>query len=109
MSENLYILCGIGITSLVTVFLRFAPFVVFRRKTPQVVLYLGKVLPEAIMAMLVVYCLKNVSFTEGNRGLPEIIALALVVGLHKWKHNTLLSILGGTVGYMILVQMVFTP
>lgn len=103
----MYMLCAISMTALVTVFLRFAPFVVFRQKTPKVVLYLGQVLPEAIMAMLVVYCLKNVSFVSGTRGLPEIIALALVVGLHKWKHNTLLSILGGTVGYMILVQAVF--
>lgn len=107
MSGNMYMLCAISMTALVTVFLRFAPFVVFRQKTPKVVLYLGQVLPEAIMAMLVVYCLKSVSFVSGTRGLPEIIALALVVGLHKWKHNTLLSILGGTVGYMILVQVVF--
>lgn len=107
MSGNLYILCGILVTALVTVFLRFAPFFIFRQKTPQVVLYLGKVLPEAIMAMLVVYCLKNVSFVSGSRGIPEAIALAAVIFLHKWKHNTLLSILGGTVGYMILVQAVF--
>lgn len=103
----MYILCAVSMAALVTAFLRFAPFVVFRQKTPEVILYLGQVLPEAIMAMLVVYCLKNVSFVNGTRGLPEIIALALVVGLHKWKHNTLLSILGGTVGYMILVQAVF--
>lgn len=105
MSENLYLLCAIGVTALVTVFLRFAPFLIFRKKTPQVVLYLGKVLPEAIMAMLVVYCLKNVSFVSGTYGIPEFVALALVFGLHKWKHNTLLSILAGTIGYMMMVQM----
>lgn len=107
MSNNVYILCAIITTALVTMFLRFAPFFVFRQNTPQVILYLGQVLPEAIMAMLVVYCLKNVSFVSGTHGLPEAIALALVIGLHKWKHNTLLSILGGTIGYMILVQSVF--
>lgn len=105
MSENLYLLCAIGVTALVTMFLRFAPFLIFRKKTPQVVLYLGKVLPEAIMAMLVVYCLKNVSFVSGTYGIPEFVALALVFGLHKWKHNTLLSILAGTIGYMMMVQM----
>lgn len=107
MSENIYILCAIGITALVTMGLRFAPFFVFRQKTPKIVLYLGKVLPEAIMAMLVVYCLKNVSFVRGTHGLPEIIALLVVIGLHKWKHNTLLSILGSTIVYMVLVQAVF--
>lgn len=105
MSENLYLLCAIGVTALVTMFLRFAPFLIFRKKTPQVILYLGKVLPEAIMAMLVVYCLKNVSFVSGTHGIPEFVALALVFGLHKWKHNTLLSILAGTIGYMMMVQM----
>lgn len=107
MNSNLYMLCAIGITALVTMFLRFAPFLIFRQKTPKVILYLGQVLPEAIMAMLVVYCLKNVSFVSGTRGIPEAIALALVIVLHKWKHNTLLSILGGTMGYMVLIQVVF--
>lgn len=107
MNSNFYLLGAIGITTLVTIFLRFAPFLIFRQKTPKIVLYLGQVLPEAIMAMLVVYCLKNVSFVSGTRGIPEAIALALVILLHKWKHNTLLSILGGTIGYMMLVQIVF--
>lgn len=107
MNHNLYLFCAIGITGLVTMFLRFAPFFIFRQKTPKVILYLGQVLPEAIMAMLVVYCLKNVSFVSGTHGLPETIALTLVIVLHKWKHNTLLSILGGTIGYMVLVQAVF--
>lgn len=107
MSENLYLLCAIGIMSLVTLFLRFAPFLIFQKKTPQSILYLGEVLPYAIMAMLVVYCLKNVSLVSGTHGIPEIIAILLVVGLHKWKHNTLLSILAGTFMYMFLVQVVF--
>lgn len=98
----------VAVAALVTVFLRFIPFVIFRKKTPAVVLYLGEVLPYAIMAMLVVYCLKGVSFVQAPYGLPEIIAVALVVVLHKWRHNTLLSILAGTLAYMALVQVVFS-
>lgn len=79
----------------------------FRKNTPKVVLYLGEVLPYAIMGMLVVYCLKNVSLFRGSHGIPEAISVALVVLLHKWKHNTLFSIAAGTVCYMLLVQMVF--
>lgn len=107
MSENNYILYAIAVMSLVTIFLRFAPFFVFRQKTPKIVLYLGHVLPEAIMAMLVVYCLKNVSFIGGTHALPEIIALLIVIVLHKLKHNTLFSIFSGTIIYMILVQFIF--
>ena len=91
----------------VTIGIRFLPFIVFRKNTPKIILYMGKVLPYAIMGMLVVYTLKNVSFLKGNHGIPEIIAVVLVVLLHKWKHNTLLSILVGTVVYMLLVQVVF--
>lgn len=97
----------IAVVALVTMAIRFLPFLVFRKKTPGIILYMGKVLPYAIMGMLVVYSLKNISFLEGFRGIPEILAVALVVVLHKWKHNTLLSILVGTVVYMLLVQMVF--
>lgn len=97
----------IGVASLVTIFLRFCPFLIFRKKTPALVMYLGEVLPYSIMAMLVVYCLKGVNFLSGSHGLPEVIAVALVVAVHKWKHNTLLSILGGTLVYMALVQLVF--
>lgn len=107
MNQNSYILFAIFVMAAVTALLRFAPFFIFRNKTPKVVLYLGNVLPEAIMAMLVVYCLKNVSLFTGSRGLPEAISLAFVFLLHKWKHNTLLSILSGTICYMILIQMVF--
>ena len=90
-----------------TALIRFFPFLVFRKNTPKVVLYLGEVLPYAIMGMLVVYCLKNVSLFSGSHGIPEAISVALVVLLHKWKHNTLFSIAAGTVCYMLLVQMVF--
>ena len=97
----------IAVVAAVTMAIRFAPFLVFRGKTPSVVVYLGNVLPYAIMAMLVVYCLKSVSFTAVSHGIPEAVSVLVVVLLHKWKHNTLLSILGGTILYMIFVQLVF--
>lgn len=97
----------IGIMAVISALLRFTPFILFSKNTPKFILYLGKVLPYSIIAMLVVYCLKGVSLTSGSHGLPEAIAIALVVVLHKWKHNTLLSILSGTLGYMALIQFVF--
>jgi len=97
----------IAVVAAVTIFIRFMPFLIFRKNTPKIILYMGKVLPYAIMGMLVVYCLKHVSFVKGSHGIPEIIAVVLVVLLHKWKHNTLLSILIGTIAYMLLVQIVF--
>lgn len=97
------------VMALVTAGLRFLPFIIFAkgRKVPEVVAYLGRVLPYAVMAMLVVYCLKGISFVKMPFGLPELISVVLVVVLHVWKRNTLLSIVGGTVCYMVLVQMVF--
>lgn len=98
----------VAVIALVTMALRFLPFVIFRgRETPKFIAYLGKVLPFAIMGMLVVYCLRNISFSAAPFGIPELISVALVVALHVWKKNTLLSIIGGTVCYMVLVQMVF--
>lgn len=97
----------IAVVALVTIGIRFLPFLVFRKNTPKIILYMGKVLPYAIMGMLVVYSLKKVSFLDGSRGIPEILSVALVVILHKWKHNTLLSIVVGTLVYMFLVQMIF--
>jgi branched-subunit amino acid transport protein AzlD len=93
----------------VTAALRFLPFLLFggERKVPKFVSYLGRVLPYSIMAMLVVYCLKAISFVKAPFGIPELISAVLVAGLHVWKRNTLLSIVGGTVCYMVLVQMVF--
>ena len=76
-------------------------------KTPKFIRYLGKVLPYAVMGMLVVYCLRNVSFTTAPFGAPEALALACVAGLHLWKKNTLLSIGAGTTLYMVLIQFVF--
>lgn len=91
----------------VTILLRFLPFLLFSKETPKAVLYLGEVLPRAIMAMLVVYCLKEISLISAPYGIPEIVSVLLVIILHKWKHNTLFSILAGTVCYMGLVQIVF--
>ena len=99
----------IAVIAIVTAALRMLPFLIFggKRKTPAVVLYLGHVLPFAIMGMLVVYCLKDVSMVSYPFGLPELIAGAVVALLHLWKRNTLISIVSGTLLYMLLVQFVF--
>lgn len=99
----------IAVMVLVTAGLRFLPFLIFGEnwKTPPLVAYLGQVLPFAIMGMLVVYCLKDVSFTAAPFGIPEIVGCAVVTLLHIWKRNTLLSIGAGTLCYMLLVQFVF--
>ena len=93
----------------VTLLLRFLPFLIFngKRETPPYIIYLGKVLPYSIMGMLVIYCLRGISFTAAANFLPELIACAVVVLAHVWKRNTLLSIISGTVCYMLLVQFVF--
>lgn len=99
----------IVVTAVVTAALRFIPFLIFggKKEPPACITYLGHVLPGAIMAMLVVYCLKGVSLSSISGFMPELIASAAVVAVHVWKRNTLLSILVGTVGYMLLVQLVF--
>lgn len=99
----------IAMVVLGTMLTRFLPFLIFPagRPTPKYIRYLGDVLPSAVFGLLVVYCLKNVSVLTGSHGLPELIAIAVVVGLHRWKKQMLLSIAGGTVCYMLLVQLVF--
>ena len=99
----------IAVIALVTATLRFLPFLLFgeNRQTPPLVTYLGRVLPYAIMGMLVVYCLKGVTLTAAPYGIPEAIACAVVIALHVWKRSTLLSIGAGTVCYMLLVQFLF--
>jgi branched-subunit amino acid transport protein AzlD len=97
----------IAAMSITTILLRFLPFLVFKKETPPYISYLGKVLPPAIIGMLVIYCLKDVTPTVSPYGIPELIAAACVVILQVWKRNSLISILTGTVIYMILVQMVF--
>lgn len=92
-----------------TMLTRFLPFIVFPsgKPTPKYIQYLGKVLPAAVFGLLVIYCLKNVDVMTGSHGLPELISIAVVIGLHLWKRNMLISIAGGTVCYMLLVQLVF--
>ena len=99
----------IAVAAVITAALRFIPFLVFggKKEPPACINYLGKVLPGAIMAMLVVYCLKGISFVRAPFGIPELISVAVVAGLHVWKRNTLFSIICGTVCYMLLVQFVF--
>lgn len=92
-----------------TVITRFLPFFVFPagKETPKFVDYLGKTLPFATMGLLVVYCLKGVDVTMAPHGLPELLAVAVIAALHRWKGNSLLSIGAGTVFYMFLVQVIF--
>lgn len=99
----------IGLVVLGTMATRFLPFLVFPpgKPTPKYIQYLGKVLPGAVFGMLVIYCLKGVSMFSGSHGLPELVAIAVVIALHLWKRQMLISIAGGTVCYMLLVQFVF--
>ena len=94
---------------LATMLTRFLPFLVFPegKPTPKYIRYLGKVLPSAVFGLLIIYSLRNVSVFSGSHGIPELISIALVVALHLWKRQMLLSIAGGTLCYMILVKMVF--
>ena len=93
--------------SVVTILLRTLPFLVFRNHTPKYISYLGKVLPPAIIGMLVIYCLKDVTVFSYPYGIPELIAVACTAGVQAWKRDSLISILSGTVLYMALVQLVF--
>ena len=95
--------------SLGTMLMRFLPFLVFPagKETPPYIRYLGKVLPGAVFGMLIVYCLKNVSLLAGSHGIPELIGIAVTVGMHLWKKQMILSMAAGTVTYMLLVQLVF--
>lgn len=97
----------VAVISLVTVMLRFLPFVIFNgsRKTPKIIEKLGRILPYAVIGMLVVYCLKDLSFTSPSKYLPAVIACLIVGVLYVWKRNTLISIICGTACYMFLVQM----
>lgn len=99
----------ISMVALATQITRWTPFLVFSggRKLPRVVEYLGRLLPPAMMGLLVVYSLRNTDLLTGSHGLPEAIAVAVTAGLHLWRRSTLLSILAGTAVYMLLVQLVF--
>lgn len=99
------VMCVIG-----TVMPRSLAFLLFKpgKNMPAYIRYLGRALPAAIFAMLVVYCLKNVSFVSGSYGIPEMIGLMVTTAIHLWKHNMMLSMVAGTAIYMLLVQVVFT-
>jgi branched-subunit amino acid transport protein AzlD len=109
MQNSLYPLAVIAVVALITLCTRALPFLLFRdtANIPPFVTFLGKVLPYAIMGMLIVYCLKSVSVLTYPYGIPELVSIAAVVLLHRWKRNTLLSVGAGTVLYMLLVQLVF--
>jgi branched-subunit amino acid transport protein AzlD len=101
------VIVAVALGAMVT---RFTPFLLFpeTKKPPKVITYLGKALPPAMMGLLVVYCLKGVSIQTPPHGVPELVALLTIIVLHKWKGNVLISIAGGTVVYMLLVQLVFS-
>lgn len=102
-------IAAIAVMAGVTFLTRVLPFLLFDRggNPPKIVLYLGRVLPPAVIAMLIIYCLKGISFATPAGWAPQLIAVAVVAVLHIWKHNNLLSIFGGTILYMVLVQVVF--
>ena len=109
MSNNAHAILLILTMTAGTMATRFLPFLLLgdKRQTPPFIAYLGKVLPYAIMGMLVVYCLKGVSLTEISSVLPAVLGVGITAVLHLWKRNTLISIIGGTAVYMLLVQLVF--
>ena len=107
--DTIHSLIIVAMVALATQITRWTPFLLFSgdKKLPRVVEDLGRLLPPAMMGLLVVYCLRNVDIAAAPHGLPELIALAVVTALHLWKRNVLLSIGAGTVVYMLLVQLVF--
>ena len=107
--NDMHALLQVLVMAAVIAFTHFLPFLAFPegRKRPQVITYLGSVLPYAIIGMLVVYCFKGVSVMQWPYGLPELIASAFVVGMYVWRRNTLISVFGGVAVYMLLVQLVF--
>ena len=107
MNPSLHTAALISVMAVGSSRLRCLPFLVFRNKTPAYVVYLGKVLPSAIIGMLVIYCLRETNVTASPFGLPELIATAIVVLLQIWKRKTILSIIAGTAAYMLLLQVVF--
>jgi len=106
--DTTYTLGVIVIAALVTALIRFAPFLLLSKRNQEVpgwIHYLGKILPPAVMSVLLVYCLRGIDFTAAAHGIPELAATAVVIGLHVWKRNTLLSICLGTILYMVLIRI----
>ena len=106
MSLFIHDLLIIVIAVVVTALIRFLPFWIFDRgdQPPAWVSFLGRVLPPAVMSVLLIYCIRNVDFVGGNHGLPEILSIAVAMGLHVWRRNTLLSICTSTILYMVLIH-----
>jgi len=106
---NDYLLIGILVVAVVTFATRLMPFIFFgkNKQTPLYVHYIGTYLPPAVMAMLVIYSLRHLSLVNFPFGIPEFLGVLIVFALHQWKRNTLLSIIGGTVAYMLMVQLIF--
>lgn len=104
VSQQIWI---IAIVVLATMATRFLPFLIFPpgRPTPKYIQYLGKVLPAATIGLLVIYSLKNINLMSGAHGIPELISVAVVAGLHVWKKNMFLSIAVGTILYMVLIRL----
>ena len=109
MSLTTYSIIAIAVAALCTFATRLVPFALFggKKEVPATITYLGKVLPPAIIATLIIYCIRSVDFTASPHGAAEIIAIVVTALLHIWKRNTLISIGGGTILYMFLVQFVF--
>lgn len=108
MTDTLHTAAIIGVIALMTWLTRGLPYLLFsRNKPPRMVVYLGDVLPSAIMVILVVYCLRNVAYDVAPHGAPELISVLAVVLMQLWRRNTLLSIFVGTVSYMVLIRTVF--
>lgn len=105
VTQSILTILAVVLGTMVT---RFLPFLLFpeNKTPPKIVAYLGRVLPYAVMGLLVVYCLKD-TVGSAHYGLPELLAIGFIVVLHKWKGSTLLSIAGGTILYMVLVQRIF--
>jgi branched-subunit amino acid transport protein AzlD len=97
----------VAVIALATLLIRVTPFALFpkAKNTPPFVRYLGRVLPHAVMGMLVVYCFKAVNFAKPPYGLPEILATMAAMGLHLWKRSVILSIAASTVLYMVLLKV----
>lgn len=106
LTEQILTIAAAVLGTMVT---RYLPFIIFpaNKKTPPIISYLGKMLPAAVMALLVVFALKDVSFLSGSHGLPEALAIALIILLQVYIKNILLTIASGTIFYMFLVQNIF--
>ena len=107
MSNTGYAAVIVAVMAACTMLLRFLPFMIFRKRVPRYIRYLGDVLPPAIIGMLVVYCLRNTKILDSPFGAPEFISVIIIVFLQAWKRNSLLSILAGTLPYMLDVQFIF--